>query len=121
MELGECTQQWNFLHRDDCIRALYLLATVPESIGFPAKSIEENGIYNVAGLEKETRPLREYVEEMYRLCGQNGTFQYGKRPPNAEGQANLIPSTRKLRDLTGFVPELDFQRGFQELIDWRQT
>ena len=50
MELGECTQQWNFLHRDDCIRALYLLATVPESIGFPAKSIEENGIYNVAGL-----------------------------------------------------------------------
>ena len=131
MELGECTQQWNFLHRDDCIRALYLLATAPESIGFSEKSMEEsniygesgaykeNGIYNVAGLEEETRPLRKYGEEMYRLCGQNGTCQYGKRPPNAEGQANLIPSTRKLRNLTGFVPKIDFQRGFQDLIDWR--
>ena len=34
MELGACTQQWNFLHRDDCIKALYRLATAEVSIGF---------------------------------------------------------------------------------------
>lgn len=121
MELGACTQQWNFLHRDDCIKALYRLATAKDSIGFSWEHPTENGIYNVSGTEEETRPLRAYVEEMYRLCGEKGTFQYGKRPPNAEGQANLIPSAGKLQKTVGFVPEISFAKGFYDLIDWRKT
>lgn len=112
MELGDCTQKWNFLHRDDCIRALYKLLEVPGRIGLSAVG---NGIYNIAASEEETRILREYVEEMYRLCGKKGTFLYGKRPPNAEGQINLIPSTKKLRDITGFAPEIPFKEGFKAL------
>lgn len=119
MELGDCTQQWNFLHRDDCIRAMYQLAETEKRIGFSAESLEENGIYNVSASEEETRPLRDYVEEMYRLCGKKGTFQYGKRPPNAEGQANLIPSAKKIQETIGFVPEIHFSKGFQDLIDGR--
>ena len=76
---------------------------------------EENGIYNIAAAEEETRPLREYVEEMYRLCGERGTCLYGKRPPNAEGQINLIPSIEKLQARTGFVPEICFKEGFEAL------
>ena len=49
MELGACTQQWNFLHRDDCIKALYRLATAEDSIGFSWEHPTENGIYNVSG------------------------------------------------------------------------
>ena len=112
MELGDCTGQWNFLHRDDCIRALYKLLEAPGRIGLTG---EENGIYNIAAAEEETRPLREYVEEMYRLCGRRGTCLYGKRPPNAEGQINLIPSIEKLQARTGFVPEICFKEGFEAL------
>lgn len=112
MELGDCTQKWNFLHRDDCVRALYKLLEAPGKIGLRAA---ENGIYNIAASEGETRILREYVEEMYRLCGERGTFLYGKRPPNAEGQINLIPSIKKLQARTGFVPEICFKEGFEAL------
>lgn len=115
IDLGDCTQLWNFLHRDDCAEALYRLGMADGRIGF-APDGKENGIYNVAALEAETRPLREYVEAMFRLCGGRGSFAYGKRPPNAEGQTDLIPSTDKLRALTGFAPQIGFEDGFSGLL-----
>ncbi len=115
LELGDCTQMWNFLYRDDCAEALFLLAKTPGTIGFLGHN-GEDGIYNVAAPEEETRPLREYVETMFRLCGKRGGFTYGVRPPNAEGQINLIPSTEKLRKITGFRPGFSFEEGFQRLL-----
>lgn len=104
MELGECTQQWNFLHVRDAARALaaLLLAKAP------------SGVYNVAG--EDTRPLREYIEELHRLCGGRGTYEYGKRPPNAEGVVSLTPDTQKLRRAAGFSPEISFEDGIREMI-----
>lgn len=104
LELGACTQQWNFLHVRDAARALtgLLLAKVPA------------GVYNVAG--DDNRPLRSYIEEMYRLCGEKGTFEYGKRPPNAEGVVSLKPDIRKLKDAAGFVQNVSFEDGIREMI-----
>lgn len=104
MELGPCTQMWNFIYITDAARAIagLLLAKAPA------------GVYNVAG--EDTRPLREYVEELKTLCGRKGTYEYGMRPPNAEGVISLIPDTRKLREATGFRQEISFSQGIREML-----
>lgn len=105
ISLGECTQMWNFLYLDDCIEALMLLMNQEkESI---------SGIYNVAGPESENRPLREYIRMMYEAMGFHGSYSYGRRKPNAEGPANLIPDIRKLQEATGWKPEVSFPEGIK--------
>ncbi len=111
MQLGDCTQYWNFLHVDDLVEGLLALA-------FCEKPLTEagTGIYNLAGEEAATMPLRRYVEQMYELCGKKGSFEYGLRKPNAEGQANLIPSTEKIRQKTGWRPRISFSEGIRQMI-----
>lgn len=104
MELGPCTQMWNFMYVSDAARALagLLLAKAP------------GGVYNVAG--EDTRPLKKYIEELHVLCGGRGTYEYGRRPPNAEGVVSLMPDTRKLREATGFTQEISFEQGIREML-----
>ena len=53
MELGACTQLWNYLYIDDAVNVIVTLLTGDA----PA------GVYNVAG--EDTRPLREYIAVSY--------------------------------------------------------
>lgn len=108
MELGACTQQWNFLYIDDLLKGLLSLA-FGDSPG--------EGVYNVAGDSSGTRSLKEFVEQMYYLCGRQGSRVYGKRPPNAEGMANLIPDISKIRDRTGWKPEISFEEGIKRMLE----
>lgn len=104
IDLGDCTQMWNFLYVKDCAQALsrLLLAKAP------------GGVYNVAG--EETQPLREYIEELHRLCGGKGEYRYGKRPPNAEGVVSLNPDIKKLRNAVGFRQATSFEEGIRQMI-----
>lgn len=103
IDLGECTQQWNFLYIRDTVEAMLCLLTDGQA-----------GIYNIAG--EDTRVLREFIEEMYRLCGGRGSYAYGKRMPNAEGQASLIPDITKLKTETGWRPATSFTEGIYETM-----
>lgn len=106
ISLGECTQMWNFLYLEDCVRALILLMEQEkESV---------SGIYNVAASERETKPLREYIRQMYETMGFHGSYSYGRRRPNAEGLANLIPDISKLEKNTGFSPLVSFSEGVKK-------
>lgn len=101
--LGECTQQWNYLYIEDAAEALALLVEKG-----PA------GIYNLAG--DDTRMLRGFVEEMYRLCGSRGSYQYGGRPENAEGVVNLIPEIGKIKGAVGWKPKTAFAEGIRKIL-----
>lgn len=104
MELGACTQLWNYLYIDDAVNVIVTLLT-----GYaPA------GVYNVAG--EDTRPLREYIETIRALCGGQGTCQYGKRPPNAEGVTSLDPDITKLKEITGFHQMISFEEGIKKML-----
>lgn len=103
MELGDCLQLWNYLYIDDAARGL--TALMEQGSG---------GIYNLAGAD--TRVLRSYIEEMYAACGGTGSYEYGKRKPNAEGSAPLQPAIDKIRNRTGFRPQVSFAEGINETL-----
>ncbi|MGN0159640.1 MAG: NAD-dependent epimerase/dehydratase family protein [Brotaphodocola sp.] len=103
MKLGECTQKWNFLYIEDAAAALIALL-----------KYGKGGVYNVAG--EDTRGLREYIEEMYALCGSQGSFVYGERPQNAEGPADLMPVITKICEETGWKPGTSFAEGIYETL-----
>lgn len=105
MELGACTQLWNYLYITDAIRALVTLLVGDA----PA------GVYNVAG--EDTRPLRDYIEEIRSLCGGKGECLYGKRPPNAEGVTSLNPDITKLQEAIGFEQRVPFTEGIRGMIE----
>ncbi len=108
--LGACTQLWNYLYIDDLAKALCALIETPqERIGELS-----DPVFNVAGAE--TKPLREFVEEIHTLCGGRGTCRFGERAENAEGAVNLIPSIEKITRVTGWRPETDFKSGISRMI-----
>ncbi|RGY99924.1 NAD(P)-dependent oxidoreductase [Clostridium sp. AM58-1XD] len=104
MELGECTQKWNFLYIDDMAEAVAALLF---------NRGETGGIYNIAG--DDTRVLREFVEEMHDVCEKKGSFSYGKRAPNAEGPASLMPDISKIKSVTGWKPRTAFCDGIEKI------
>lgn len=105
IELGACTQLWNFLYITDAARALVLLAGEAVS----------SGIYNIAG--EDTRALKDYVEEIKDICG-GGHTEFGVRPPNAEGDTALIPDISKLKGL-GFTQKVSFRQGIELMLKAR--
>lgn len=107
MELGDCTQDWNYLYITDAARALAQLL-----LGKAAP-----GVYNVAG--EDTRPLRSYIEQLHRLCGGRGNLAYGRRPPNAEGVTSLRPDISKLKTAAIWHSQVDFETGIRRMIRLR--
>ncbi len=112
MELGACSQQWNFLYIEDLVEGVMALA-------FCDKPACGETVYNLAGGEEDTRVLKSYVEEMHRLCGGEGTCVYGILPPNAEGSTNLIPDIGRIRERTGWEPRVSFEEGIRHMINRR--
>lgn len=109
MRMGPCTQLWNYMEVRDCAAAICCLACGPEVRG---------GVYDLAG--KETRPLKEYVEEIFALCGGRGRCSFGVRQNNAEGAGDLCPDTSALQAL-GFSEGISFQEGIRHLIAYRKS
>lgn len=109
LSLGACTQLWNFLYITDLAGELAAL------LRMPAKTeADRNPVFNIAG--SETRPLREFVEEIEALCGAHGLCRFGTRPENAEGLVHLNPSIEKLRRVTGYVPTVGFSEGIRRML-----
>ena len=107
------TQKWNFIYITDLAKAVRALLETPET------AFEEigNPVFNVAG--DDTRPLKEFVEEIHRLCKGGGSCLYGDRKENAEGAVNLIPDIGKICRVTGWKPETAFGEGIKKTLESR--
>jgi nucleoside-diphosphate-sugar epimerase len=111
VDLGPCTQQWNYLYIDDAADAVAILC---EKF--------TGGIYNVGS--RDTRPLKDYVRELAEIVSETMSgnaadasrfLRFGVRPDNAEGPADLSPDITKL-SLMGFEPKVCFAEGIRRMI-----
>lgn len=100
MELGPCTQLWNYTYIDDIVDAILLLAL----------SEDTEGTFDVAG--NDTRILRDYVTEAWNVLNADGKLCFGMRGNNAEGAADLVPNTERIRKL-GFNAKVSFADGIK--------
>lgn len=99
LQLGPCTQLWNFTAVEDVVCGLRLLSEYEAVL-----PTDDNLVYNIAG--KDTRVLREFVNEIHSICGSESEIRYGKMQ-NAGGCMN--PVSDKIRRLTGWEETLSFR------------
>lgn len=111
MEMGACTQEWNFMYIDDAGRAVAMLCEYQKSL------MEQGCVYNLGGPMDETGPLKHFVETVYEMCGRKGSCVYGVRKPNAEGVVNLIPDLTKMKRVIGWEPRVRFRDGMARVIE----
>lgn len=111
VSLSACLHQWNFMYIDDAVEAVYaLLETAVRE-----KTCPDGVIVNVAS--RDTRRLRDFVEEIHHIVGNKGTLEYGTFVQAKEGALSIRPDVTRLEALTGgFKERYTFARGIEETI-----
>ena len=101
--LSAATQPWNYLYVRDAAAALRALCA-------------RQGVYNIAGLD--TRLLRQFVQDIHRLCGSRGQPLYASREPGAPPPYGIQPVADKLL-ATGWRPQVPFEQGIRLILEER--
>ncbi|MEY8326731.1 NAD(P)-dependent oxidoreductase [Lachnospiraceae bacterium 54-11] len=106
-EMTQCIQLWDFLYIDDAIDGVYRLMNMEC----------EDGIYNFGS--GDIRPLKEFVEEMYKLTGSTSSLMFGAVPYPANGMVNACPDISKLQKQTGWKVNTTFSEGIKKIINYK--
>ena len=107
LELSSCTQNWNYLYVADCVKQIFLLCKyVLNSPDF------KSGVYHIAS--KDTRPLKDYLDEMKSVLCSNSVLNYGTFIPSK--QVSLNPSVAKTEVAIGFINEVSFAEAIKLVI-----
>ncbi len=110
VSLSACRHRWNFMDIRDAARA------VVELYRFSDEHEGECHVVNVAS--EDTRVLREFTEEIYRLCEGRGGLEYGTFVQAKEGALSICPTTLVLKQLTGGTWEehVTFTEGIRAML-----
>lgn len=110
VSLSACLHQWNFMYIDDAVDAVYhLYEAVDDREDFKAD------IFNIAS--KDTRKLKEFVEEIYRIVGNKGKLEFGTFVQAKEGALSIIPDIQRLYNITGgWKEKYSFEKGIRESL-----
>lgn len=103
-DLTECIQQWDFMFIDDAVDLLFELIETKEA----------SGAFNFgSGVSK---PLKEYVYEMYRLTRSSSKLHFGAVPYPVTGMVHTNPSIEKLKQYVKDIHVRSFAEGIQAVI-----
>src|SRR5574344_542505 len=112
VELSTCTQKWNFIYIRDAVKQIYLLC----KYAIECQSFN-NETYLVAS--DDTRPLKSFIEEMYRLSGSKSKLLYGTYKPI--NTVKLDPDVSKTRGATnGFISDYSFDDGIALMMESKE-
>jgi len=111
MSFSKGTQLWNYLHVKDCAKAIADL--INSVFIIDEDDPDESCVVNIAS--SDTRPLREFVEEIHSVIGK-GDMDFDAKINNPEGTAFLNPDISKLCRITGFEEQMDFAKGIEEML-----
>ncbi len=111
VELGLCTQNWNFLYVKDAVKQITRLCDhVLES-----KELEHE-VYNIAS--NDTRPLKDFLETMKRLAHSSSELKYGSIVQ--KNVVSLFPDITKTARATSFIREYSFEEVISHMIEKRK-
>lgn len=100
IDLSPCTQNWNFLYVNDAVRQIAGLCDYAFN---SSDYIHE--VFNIAS--KDTRVLKEFVEDMYSLTQSKSELKFGAITPT--NIVSLDPNVSKTEAATGFITEHSFE------------
>ena len=111
VSLSACRHRWNFMDIQDASRA------VLELYRFSDEHSGECYIVNVAS--RDTRVLREFVEEIHEIAGGRGALEYGTFVQAKEGALSICPRTEVLSELTAgtWKEEIAFRDGIRRMME----
>lgn len=107
IDLSPCTQNWNFLYVKDAARQVTLLCKY--ALG-DKEFVHE--IYNIAS--DDTRPLRDFVEQMKDLTKSKSELHYGAVIPMH--LVSLQPKISKTISVVGKITEYNFDTVIQRIM-----
>lgn len=107
-EFSAATQMWNYLNEQDAGKIFFLLGTRDSA----------SGIYCIAS--KESRPLREYIEEMASIFGNVMQCKFAQNDSN-DRLVELCADVSKLERDIGFEIEVPFDKGIRKVIEYRKN
>lgn len=99
-------QMWDYLYSKDAARAFIALGEK----GVSGK------IYCIGS--GKARPLKEYIEILRDKINVNAKLGFGNIPYGPKQVMYLCADISALQADTGFVPQVSFEKGIQETIDW---
>jgi UDP-glucose 4-epimerase len=99
LQLSAGTQNWNYLYVTDCARQIFMLCEYLIN-----KSNFISGVYHIAS--KDTRPLKDFIEEMRWVLNSTSKLHYGSVIPAK--QVSLNPSVAKTERAIKFINEVSF-------------
>ena len=117
VSLSACLHQWNFMYIDDAVEAVYeLYEQLPQSAD---AGVKKNGlvstIVNIAS--KDTRVLKDFVEEIHSIAGGAGELEYGTFVQAKEGALSIKPDISRLTLLTsGWQERFTFRQGIEIMM-----
>lgn len=107
IDLSPCTQNWNFLYVKDAVRQIAGLC----DYAFNASDYIHE-VFNIAS--KDTRALKDFVEEMYSLTQSKSELKFGAIIPT--NVVSLDPDVSKTEAATGFISEHSFEDIINNII-----
>ena len=107
IDLSPCTQNWNFLYVKDAVRQIVGLCDYAIN---SSDYIHE--VFNIAS--KDTRVLKDFVEEMYSLTQSKSELKFGAIIPT--NVVSLDPDVSKTEAATDFISEHSFEDIINNII-----
>ena len=102
--LTNCEQMWDFLHVDDCAKALISIA----------KHGKNGSVYNIGS--GKAQKLKEFVETISQISKTKAHINYGSIPYTKNQVMHLEADIENLTKDTGFFPTISFEDGIKSLL-----
>lgn len=110
VELGPCTQLWNFMEVDDVCDLLIAFYEMHQRI-----PPDDNAVFNVA--TRDIRPLREFVEVIRTLTRSESELRFSTFQQEKGSTFSIQPDMGKVERIFGWEPKISFEEGIQRVID----
>lgn len=102
-KLSPCTNMWNFMYIDDCVRALRMLG----------ENNKAEGIYHIAS--GDSRILNDYVQEVRNIINPDIELNFRAKKLDSKYTFWLNPSISKLSNI-GYKSKVSFLDGVRSKI-----